>query len=1023
MSVLKCKMCGGELNISDKQLVCECEYCGSKQTLPRLDNDKKINLYDRANHLRRNNDFDKAENIYEQILNEDNTDAEAYWSLVLCKYGIEYVEDPLTKKRVPTINRTQFESILADLNYKEAIKYADPEQKTIYENEAKEIDKIQKNILEISKKEKPFDVFICYKENDEKGRTVDSVIANDLYHELVKQGYKVFFARITLEDKLGEAYEPYIFAALNTAKIMIVLGTRPDYFNAVWVKNEWSRYLQLIKKGEKKALIPAYRDMDPYDLPEDFSHLQALDMSKIGFMQDLLRGINKIIGDTNKENELSNNTPTNSKNQYDSLLKRAAIFLEDGDFDMADKYYDKVLDIDPENSNAYLGKLLVREKLKFEENLIQHYLMPKQTISKSLKIAKFDDILNPIIQKYEVPGYFDESEIKNILLNDEFYYYSSVPSAEQNKDEVERIFDNDKLISKIIRYSDKSTTFVDKVIDELNEKIDEITKEEEAFVSELKEKFILRVNLKKESISKQSDQAAKEREEDYSEFVKIIDTSDSIDKLRYTTVLSTKLGDYKDTTAYREKRSKKIEELKEKQKLLDKQHKEKTNKLIKIILAIIAIVVLLSYLYINVLKPKIGLMTVKRYYESQQYEKVITLLSKDNLGAEGTKILNDSRYKLAEKRFNEGNYAEAIILYSQLPSNEKNLITKAKYYLANQSLEKGDYINATNIFKELDDFEDSKEKAKISTLALVEELIEKEKYENILLYLDEIEKDDEVNAKIKEVSAFLDENAYQIPDYTNVFYKDVTADLDKKGIKYETKHIRNNSLKDDYVLYTTPKANTYMNKNQKLEVYICKNQNLENYEGNSNTEALFKIEITKSGNKLRVRGTPSTKYEKIRNVSTGQKYDVYEVVLNENYKWYRIKANLSEWIADDGTYTKTIETYVDNVIDLPTYDYTYRKYTGTYKYTNENDGTAYTLKLLDNKDFEYYDNVGGIETEESGTFDVEKDQVILHYKKRVRNNISTQIDIIEYLLIEEGQIVDHHPLDSELDFIVLKKIS
>lgn len=41
-------------------------------------------------------------------------------------------------------------------------------------------------------------------------------------------------------------------------------------------------------------LIPAYKDMDPYDLPEEFSHLQAQDMGKLGFMQDLIRGIKKI---------------------------------------------------------------------------------------------------------------------------------------------------------------------------------------------------------------------------------------------------------------------------------------------------------------------------------------------------------------------------------------------------------------------------------------------------------------------------------------------------------------------------------------------------------------------------------------------------------------------------------------------------------------------------------------------------------------------------------------------------------
>ena len=97
MSVFKCKMRGGALEINNNETVSTCEYCGTKQTLPKLDDERKANLYDRANHFRRNNEFDKAMGIYEQILNDDNTDAESYWSIVLCRYGIEYVEDPKTK--------------------------------------------------------------------------------------------------------------------------------------------------------------------------------------------------------------------------------------------------------------------------------------------------------------------------------------------------------------------------------------------------------------------------------------------------------------------------------------------------------------------------------------------------------------------------------------------------------------------------------------------------------------------------------------------------------------------------------------------------------------------------------------------------------------------------------------------------------------------------------------------------------------------------------------------------------------
>ena len=373
MAAFKCKMCGGTIEFEPGASIGVCDSCGTKQTLPRLDDDKRANLYDRANHFRRNNDFDKAMGIYEQILSEDADDAEAYWSLVLCRYGIEYVEDPATHKRVPTVNRAQYTSVFADADYKSAIAHADDAQRAIYEAEAKAIDEIQKGILEISGKEEPFDVFICYKETDANGRrTQDSVLANDLYHQLSQEGFKVFFARITLEDKLGSAYEPYIFAALNSAKVMVVLGTKPEYFNAVWVKNEWSRYLALVKQsGGKKMLIPAYKDMDPYDLPDEFSHLQAQDMAKLGFMQDLIRGIKKILAADSPKAAAKETVNLNGNGSTAPLLKRVFLFLEDGNWTKADEYCEKVLDLDPECAEAYLGKLMAELQVKNQKELAE----------------------------------------------------------------------------------------------------------------------------------------------------------------------------------------------------------------------------------------------------------------------------------------------------------------------------------------------------------------------------------------------------------------------------------------------------------------------------------------------------------------------------------------------------------------------------------------------------------------------------------------------------------------------------
>ena len=431
MSLFKCKMCGGALEINPNETVATCEYCGTQQTLPRLDDDRRTNLYDRANHFRRNNEFDKAMSLYEQILSEDSTDAEAYWSLVLCRYGIEYVEDPTSHRHIPTINRTQYTSVFDDDNYKSALQYADSYQKSIYEEEAKVINEIQKGILAISQQEEPFDVFICYKESDRNGRrTPDSVLANDLYHQLAQEGFKVFYSRITLEDKLGSAYEPYIFAALNSAKVMVVLGTRPEYFQAVWVKNEWSRYLSLIKQGQKKMLIPAYKDMDPYDLPEEFSHLQAQDMSRLGFMTDLIRGVKKILHiDEPKITVVKEITDNEDHDSADAapLLRRAFIFLEDSDWNNANRYCEKVLDMEPECAEAYLGKLMAELHVNRQDDLKDLFIPFNDSNNYQRAVHFADEEL-----KRTLTGYIDHinTRNKNARLDDIYHRAKKTMNAD-----------------------------------------------------------------------------------------------------------------------------------------------------------------------------------------------------------------------------------------------------------------------------------------------------------------------------------------------------------------------------------------------------------------------------------------------------------------------------------------------------------------------------------------------------------------------------------------------------------------
>ena len=555
MAIFKCKMCGGALEVASGVSVIECEYCGTQQTLPKLDDDRRANMYDRANHFRRNNEFDKAMSIYESILNEDSSDAEAYWSLVLCRYGIEYVEDPSSHKRIPTVNRAQFTSIFDDNNYKSAIQYADSHQKALYEAEANAINEIQKGILAISQKEEPFDVFICYKETDHNGRrTPDSVLANDLYHQLTQEGFKVFFSRITLEDKLGSAYEPYIFAALNSAKVMVVLGTKAEYFNAVWVKNEWSRFLSLIKNGAAKTLIPAYRDMDPYDLPEEFSHLQAQDMSKLGFMQDLIRGIKKICQDSItpvKQEAVYNTSGTSSLR---ALVDRGNMALEDAQWDNAQAFFDQALNLDAHCGEAYLGCLLASVQCSnvdsFADVRLGRYKNPTSNTINACE--ENNTLINQIVTENTVPGFLSEGDIRKLFVYNYFNISSKTSSCFRNYEAEEQYLQTNKLLYRATQFLPNETKI------KLNKQVDTILQTLSAAIKKEEEQDTLRKNKIKQEyeeycssiiakVCAMASDAREKRDKLYTEACALLTPDSSLADLNTAIKKFEAVGEYLDT--------------------------------------------------------------------------------------------------------------------------------------------------------------------------------------------------------------------------------------------------------------------------------------------------------------------------------------------------------------------------------------------------------------------------------------------------------------------------------------------
>ena len=298
VEALNCRCCGGVLEVDSALSV--CKYCGATNFVSPTA-EKYITQLNRANKLRQEKEYDNAIRIYDNILSENVPTADILWLRTLCEYGIEYVPDPISSKYFPTLHRIKDESILNYHSYLEALQLCNEEQKEVIEREASEINRIQSEYLEIAKNEAPYDVFICYKETDEDTMetTEDVAYCTKLYDVLSRQGFKVFFARVTLEDKLSVDFEPYIFAALKSAKVMAVIGSKAEYFTATWVKNEWSRFLKLMETDNKKQIFFACDD--PEELPRAFSLKQAQLLSNPNAMEILARNINNYLTNILKE--------------------------------------------------------------------------------------------------------------------------------------------------------------------------------------------------------------------------------------------------------------------------------------------------------------------------------------------------------------------------------------------------------------------------------------------------------------------------------------------------------------------------------------------------------------------------------------------------------------------------------------------------------------------------------------------------------------------------------------------------
>lgn len=442
MGGLKCKMCGSNLDIGDSITVCKCEKCGTSQTVPDIEDDKELKLFERAGRLRFNCDFDKAAGIYNTIIDSYPEEAEGYWGLILCKYGIEYA-DNASGKKVPVCHRISYDSVMDDEDFELVMENSDSESRAIFREEAKIIEENRKKYIQIAESEQPYDIYISYRAKDDNGdKTAVSEIAGHLYNKLTSARYRVFLSEAALKGKKQSDCEPYIYSALNSANVMLALGTSYDDYNNVWVKNEWNRYLEIAEKNKNKCLIPCYKDVDEYDIPKEFAGLKVCQLGNDDTFNNIMAEIANVV----KQESVNQPAPKPEKAEpaeeieleeieiiepvdINKLLDEGFSAISDKNWKKANKLFFHVLDEEPDNSKAYWGQLLVQQECTNAREMADNlYLQVIGNTSDNTYELEIRDRRQEIKDKYPVANLFSEEEYAN-LFDVHFNYQSGVENT------------------------------------------------------------------------------------------------------------------------------------------------------------------------------------------------------------------------------------------------------------------------------------------------------------------------------------------------------------------------------------------------------------------------------------------------------------------------------------------------------------------------------------------------------------------------------------------------------------------
>ena len=339
-----CQRCPSSEWITKQGMPSFCARC--KHPYPKYiySSEEEKQRYQLANQSLNDKDYDLALERFHQYVQAYPKNPDGMIGLLLSTYKISYELDQGSGTYIPKNHDIQ---LPPNLDKESLFREAMQTYKVLGDDEAfhhwqalgvQLNDTIRAYNLFI-KDAKPCEIFISFKhtieDSSRPGNYVESEdvhLAQQVYNHLLTLGFNeqsVFFSKIDNKQYTGD-FEAKIYYKLQTAKQLILIGSSQEYLDSPWVKNEWSRYLMMMKQGQKHPESLVVLVKDPNQLAQKIDdRLKKFNLLDINDPQ-MISSIGSII--KQNQEKILGFTPLMSPIALESLMNQSETIEEEAKF-------------------------------------------------------------------------------------------------------------------------------------------------------------------------------------------------------------------------------------------------------------------------------------------------------------------------------------------------------------------------------------------------------------------------------------------------------------------------------------------------------------------------------------------------------------------------------------------------------------------------------------------------------------------------------------------------------------------